>query len=163
VVPANLRDEGGMDSLGNRFGLVFLSLPLSIAEPLERLKELKCRMDAIKGSPEAIVAFGILGAMGLTTQQVQDIGVEIFAQKATGVMTNVPGPRQPLYFCGEKIDSFMFWVPQSGRLGLGVSILSYVDNIQVGIATDARLVPDPDLLVEAYHRSLEELMEACTG
>jgi WS/DGAT/MGAT family acyltransferase len=163
VVPANLREEGELRSLGNKFGLVFLSLPLSIPEPLERLQELKKRMDAIKGSPEAIVAFGILGAMGLTTQQVQDIGVEIFAQKATGVMTNVPGPRQPLYMCGEKIDSFMFWVPQSGRLGLGVSILSYVGKIQVGIAADARLIPDPNNLVEAYHDSLDELMAACSG
>jgi hypothetical protein len=62
---------------------------LGIEDPLERLLVLKRRMDAIKGTPEAAVAFGILGIMGLTPIQIEKLILDFFAAKSTGVMTNV--------------------------------------------------------------------------
>jgi len=56
-----------------------------------------------------------------------------------------------------RIESVMYWVPQSGRLGLGVSILSYAGQVRVGIATDAGLIPDPQLLQEDFRMSYEEM------
>ncbi len=56
-------------------------------------------------------------------------------------MTNVPGPQQPLYLAGAPIDSLMFWVPQSGDIGMGVSIISYDGAVQFGIVTDRGAVP----------------------
>jgi len=76
------------------------------------------------------------------------------------VMTNVPGPPQPLYICGSQIDHMMFWVPQSGRLGLGVSILSYNDQVRLGVATDERLVPDPEVLAEGFESAMRDLEKA---
>ncbi|HEU4326403.1 MAG TPA: wax ester/triacylglycerol synthase family O-acyltransferase [Roseiflexaceae bacterium] len=166
VVPVNLRPMSGPIELGNRFGLVFLPLPVGIEDVFERLHELKRRMDAIKGSPEALVAFGILNAMGVATDGVQDLIVSIFGSKATGVMTNVPGPRETIYMAGAPIREIMFWVPQSGRLGLGVSILSYAGNVTLGIATDAGLAPDPETIIAnfnaefAYMYELAELVQA---
>ena len=64
MVPVSIRRPHEMDQLNNRFGLVLLSLPVGIEDPLERLLVLKRRMDAIKGTPEAAVAFGILGRHG---------------------------------------------------------------------------------------------------
>lgn len=158
VVPVNLRppDE---HTLGNKFGLVFLALPVGLADPVARLAKIKERMDRIKGSPEAFVTFGLLQAVGMTTAQVEEIVLNIFGQKATGVATNVPGPQQPIHFCGVEVDGVMFWVPQSGRLGLGISILSYVGKVRIGIATDTGLVADPEAIVEAYHQALDELAE----
>ena len=54
----------------------------------------------------------------------------------------------------------MFWVPQSGHLGLGVSILSYAGHVTVGIASDAGLVPDPEALVAALDAELATLRAA---
>lgn len=159
VVPVNLRPPDEKPTLGNAFGLVFLSLPVGIADPLDRLRELKRRMDNIKGTPEAIVAFGILNAIGVSIDQIQDIVVGMFGTKATAVMTNVPGPRETRYFAGKPIRGIMFWVPQSGRLGLGVSILSYADEVLVGIATDAGLVPDPESIVGAFQEEFNSMME----
>jgi hypothetical protein len=116
-------------------------------------------MDAIKGTSEALVAFGILNMAGLSTSQIQDIIVKIFGLKATAVMTNVPGPRQVRYLAGKAIDGLMFWVPQSGKLGLGVSILSYNNQVLLGIATDAGLVPDPETIIEGFHQEFEAMME----
>jgi WS/DGAT/MGAT family acyltransferase len=159
VVPVNLRPADEKPKLGNAFGLVVLSLPVGIADPLDRLFALKERMDAIKGTSEALVAFGILNMAGLSTSQIQDIIVKIFGLKATAVMTNVPGPRQVRYLAGKAIDGLMFWVPQSGKLGLGVSILSYNNQVLLGIATDAGLVPDPETIIEGFHQEFEAMME----
>jgi WS/DGAT/MGAT family acyltransferase len=159
VVPVNLRPLDEKPKLGNAFGLVFLSLPVGIADPLERLFELKKRMDGIKGTPEAIVSFGILAGIGVSTSQIQDIVVKIFGMKATAVMTNVPGPREVRYLAGKPIDGLMFWVPQSGKLGLGVSIMSYNNQVLLGIATDAALVPDPQTIITAFHEEFEAMME----
>ncbi len=157
VVPVNLRPLDDL-SLGNKFGLVFLALPVGVEDPRERLRQTKERMDAIKESPEAFVAFGVLQALGMTTAEIEEMVLNLFGQKATGVATNVPGPRSPLQLAGSEVDGLMFWVPQSGRLGLGISVLSYSGQVRIGIATDTGLAPDPHSIVEGYHLALEELM-----
>jgi hypothetical protein len=75
-------------------------------------------------------------------------------------MTNVPGPRQTLYLAGAPVRSIMFWVPQSARLGLGVSIISYAGEVRVGVVTDSGLVPDPDAIVAGFHEELRAMMSA---
>lgn len=158
VVPVNLRSSEGPIELGNRFGLVFVALPIGHDDPIDRLCALKERMEEIKGSPEAVVAFGILNAIGVVPTEVEEQIVKMFGGKATAVMTNVPGPRQTIYLAGKPIRSLMFWVPQSGRLGLGVSIMSYAGTVTLGIATDAALVPDPEMIIAGFHAEFEQLM-----
>lgn len=157
VIPVNLRPLEDEPELGNHFGLVFLSLPVGIVDPIDRLYELKKRMDALKGSTEAVVAFGILGAIGLSPGEIRKIVIDMFQAKATAVMTNVPGPRERRYLAGVPMRSVMFWVPQAGRLGLGISILSYADEVRLGVATDAELVPDPERVTDAFRDEFVEL------
>lgn len=157
MVPVNLRTPEQAIKLGNHFGLVVMALPIGVGEPLERLVVVKKRMDELKSSPEALVGFTILQAMGLAPTEVETMGVQFFASKTSLVLTNVPGPRQKLYFAGSRIDELMFWVPQSGRMGLGVSIISYAGEVYIGVITDAGLAPDPDSIVEALHTEFEEM------
>jgi WS/DGAT/MGAT family acyltransferase len=158
VVPVNLRKPGTEHELGNKFGLVFLSLPVGIADPWQRLGEVRRRMDGLKGSLEAPVAFAILNGIGLTPQVIQDVVINIFGTKGTAVMTNVMGPPMPLYLAGAPLDSLMFWVPQSGKLGMGVSILSYAGRVWLGIITDEELVPDPEHIVAAFQAEFDGLL-----
>ncbi len=157
VIPFNLRKPSRRIELGNKFGLVFHSMPIGVADPVDRLRELKQRMDALKDSTEPIVTFGVLALIGLFPDSLQDRIVEIFGKKSTLVLTNVPGPREQLFLAGAPIGEIMFWVPQSGRLGLGISILSYNDQVMVGVASDSSLVPDPEAIVAAFHLELEAL------
>jgi WS/DGAT/MGAT family acyltransferase len=159
IVPVDLRRPGTEEELGNKFGLVFLSLPVGIVDPSERLRELRRRMDGLKDSLEAPVAFGILSTIGMLPEAIQDIVIDIFGTKGTAVMTNVVGPGEQLYLAGAPLESLMFWVPQSGHLGLGVSILSYAGRVWAGTITDAGLVPDPDAIIDAFHTELADLME----
>ena len=159
TIPVNLRPLDGPIEFGNKFGLVFLSLPVGIADPLDRLRELKRRMDDLKESAEPVVAFGLLNAIGMVPAEVENLALSLFGAKATAVMTNVPGPRQTIYLAGVPLKQLMFWVPQSGHLGLGVSIISYAGQVMVGIATDEGLVPDPDQIIKGFHREFDALMQ----
>ena len=160
IVPVNLRPEGAVEQLGNRFGLVFLALPVGVADRTERLRELKARMDSIKNSTEAVVTYAVLNALGTASSSVESQAVRFFGSKATAVMTNVPGPREELYLAGKAMRSMMFWVPQAAHLGLGVSILSYAGQVRLGVVTDAGLMPDPKSLIEAFQ---EEMAAALNG
>ena len=157
IVPVNLRSPDDKEQLGNKFGLVFLSLPVGVRDPLRRLRVLKHRMDIIKNSPEAVVAFGILNAIGMTPAQIESVITWIFGLKGTAVMTNVPGPQKLLYLAGKPMRKIMFWVPAPANLGMGVSILSYAGQVIVGVATDTCLVPDPEAIIVAFHAELDFL------
>ena len=160
MVPVNLREPGSGPELGNRFGLVPLVLPVGVANPVERLAEVRRRMGELKGSYQAILAYGVLGAAGMMPRIAQTQLLDMLARKATSVMTNVPGPREPLYLAGARIRRLMFWVPQSGDIGLGVSILSYAGGVQFGVMADAGLTPDPQAIVDGFEPEFDRLV-AC--
>jgi WS/DGAT/MGAT family acyltransferase len=157
LVPVNLRGPDELDRLGNRFGFVFLDLPVGVRDPYRRLLVLKRRMDDIKDSPEAAVTFGVINVLGLAPTPIEKRLALILAAKATAIVTNVPGPREQLYLAGSPLRGFMFWVPIPAGLGLGISILSYRGEVTVGVATDAGLVPDPEAIIAAFHAEVEEM------
>ncbi|RMH15355.1 MAG: wax ester/triacylglycerol synthase family O-acyltransferase [Acidobacteria bacterium] len=163
AMPVSLRKLDQLADLGNRFGLVFVSLPVGIDDPRARLAELKRRTEALKGSLEAAIALGFLHGMGHAPRAIQRLVERIFGSKATAVMTNVPGPRQTLYLGGRAIRDLLFWVPQSGRLGMGISILSYDGRVRLGIATDERLIPDPHAIADCFHHELDAMLELARG
>jgi Diacylglycerol O-acyltransferase (EC 2.3.1.20) len=159
VIPVDLRPPSRAHDLGNEFGLVFLSLPLGTPSPVVRLAEVKQRMEALKRSPEAHVFYGLLNFFGRTPAQVEEQAVNLFGSKATAVMTNVRGPTEQLYLAGNRIRNIMFWVPQSGRLGMGISIMSYCGQVTLGVITDAGLVPDPQKITTAFEREFHVLYD----
>lgn len=158
VVPVNLRPPGAGKQLGNRFGLVFLELPVGVDHPLERLFEVRRRMQALKGSWQPAIVLGLLHAVGYGPKSLQDQVTALLGHNASLVMTNVPGPQHPLHFAGRRIRELDFWVPQSGGIGLGLSILSYDGRIQFGAIADAGLVPDPETLVSRFHDEFDRLL-----
>jgi diacylglycerol O-acyltransferase / wax synthase len=159
VVPVNLRAASDVGALGNHFGLVFVALPVDEPEPVARLRAVRREMDALKVSPQAMVVYGLLQLFGHAPRWLERLLVNFLGRKATIVMTNVPGPRESISLCGKRLSGLMAWVPQSGRLGVGVSVLSYAGMLQVGVATDEQLVPDPGRLVADLQQELEALRE----
>ena len=150
MVPVNLRPLDQAYKLGNRFGLVPLVLPIGMENPIERVYEVRRRMSELKGSYQPLLAFSLLAVAGLLIKPAQDMLLSLFAKKTTAVMTNVPGPREKLKFCGSTLEQSMFWVPQSGDVGLGVSILSYGGGVQFGVITDSLLCPEPQRIIDEF-------------
>lgn len=158
MVPVNLRPIEKAWQLGNRFGLAPLVLPIGIENPVERIYAVHRRMAEMKGSYQPLLAFAVLSVSGLFIKPVQDVVLGMFAKKTTAVMTNVPGPGTPLKFCGSTLRQTMFWVPASGDIGVGVSILSYGGGVQFGLITDEKLCPHPQQIIDRFEPEFEKLL-----
>ncbi len=158
-IPFNLRPQDQPIDLGNKFGLVFLQLPIGTVDQLERLQIIKQRMDELKSSTEPEVAITLLSTVGMLPKEIESTLFKVFHAKATAVMTNVPGPQKPLYLAGSRLRHILGWVPQAGNLALGISILSFDGEILVGINTDAGLVPDPERIIEHFDCEYAELLD----
>jgi hypothetical protein len=117
-------------------------------------------MTELKTSYQAVLAMALLGVVGLAPRTLQKQTLDFLARKATTVMTNVPGPQQPLYFAGARIRRMMFWVPQSGDIGVGVSILSYAGGVQFGLISDKKLCPEPQRIIDRFAPEFEKVVLA---
>ena len=104
------------------------------------------------------VTLGLFAGLGYAPKLVQDKLFDLLLSRATAVMTNVPGPQQPLYLAGSELKQMMFWVPQSGNIGMGVSILSFNGGVHFGLITDAALVPDPEAIIARFQPEFERLL-----
>jgi WS/DGAT/MGAT family acyltransferase len=160
MVPVNLRGAGPVRSLGNKFGLVPLLLPIGIEDPLERVMTVRSRMNELKNGYTAAIALTLLGAAGLAPRWLQKQALDLLASKATAVMTNVPGPQHALYMAGGRLRRMMFWVPQTGDIGVGISILSYDGGVQFSLVTDKKLCAKPQEIVDRFLPEFEELLYA---
>ena len=158
MVPVNLCPLEDAWKLGNRFGLVPLLLPIGLDNPIERLFAVKARMTALKGSLQPLLTFGLLSVAGLLVKPAQDAMLSLFGRKTTAVMTNVPGPAEKLRVCGSTLEQTMFWVPQTGTVGLGVSILSYGGGVQFGVIADTALCPEPQAIIDQFVPAFETLL-----
>lgn len=161
MVPFNLRapDEPLPATLGNRFGLVFLDLPVGTSSRDARLLRIHKSMKKIKQSHEGIVSYGILDAMGRTPEGLEQRVIDLFTAKGTTVVTNVPGPRDPVYIAGTPISGVLVWAPCSGNVSMTISIFSYAGDLTVGLMADAGLIPDPEELVTDFETELSRLLD----
>jgi WS/DGAT/MGAT family acyltransferase len=159
AVPVNLRSETEAPiTLGNRFGLVFLELPIGIRHPLERVYAVRAMMQKLKGSPQPLVTLGLLAIVGSLPAVVEEPVMATFSAKASLVASNVPGPRQPLYFAGVPAAQAMFWVPQAGSIGVGVSMLTYNGAVQFGVMSDRALITQPRDVAERMRVEVQNLV-----
>ncbi|MEZ5118108.1 MAG: WS/DGAT domain-containing protein [Candidatus Nanopelagicales bacterium] len=160
MVPVNLKpfEDNLPEELGNYFALVILPMPLGSEDPRDRLREMHQRMERIKHSDEAVLTFGLQRGISQSPGQVAFFLTNFFANKALGVLTNVPGPRTELVFGNVPVLQVVGFAPCSGDQPMTATIFSYNGTVTVGFATDAGLVPDPDVL--ATHVA-EEALQMC--
>ena len=76
------------------------------------------------------------------------------------VISNVPGPRQPLYFAGARLDAYIPVSTVSDGIGLNITVHSYADRMDFGLISDRDLVPDLWHLVDLHIAEIDRLFEA---
>ncbi|MGC1510404.1 wax ester/triacylglycerol synthase family O-acyltransferase [Ketobacter sp.] len=150
TVPVNLRPLKDALQLGNQFGLVYLDLPVGEISAERRIRAVRSNMKKLKNGMQAQMSFNVLGMLGYFPHWMENWALNFFASKASAVMTNVPGPSEPVVLMGKKLSKPMFWVPQSGGIGLGVSILSYDKKVEFGFVADAAIVPNPKAMIDDF-------------
>ena len=156
LIPISLKpiDMNLPAELGNYFAMVVFPMPLGITTTDGLLKEVRNRMDRLKNSTEAMIVFGLQKVVAATPEAVSVGLTEFVANKTLGVLTNVPGPRAPMYLAGTEVTGVLGWVPTAADQPLGICIFSYNGTVSMGIAADAAVVGDPgrlaDLIVEEF-------------
>ncbi|MCG8312703.1 MAG: wax ester/triacylglycerol synthase family O-acyltransferase [Pseudomonadales bacterium] len=157
TVPVNLRPLSQAMNLGNKFGLVYLDLPVGESDSISRVKRVRKTMSKLKNGIQAFMSYNVLQILGRCPTAMQRTALNFFSQKASAVMTNVPGPVKPVMLKGSKLAKPMFWVPQSGDIGIGVSILSYNGKVEFGLIADMALIKDPQDVIDGFVVEYEQL------
>lgn len=161
TLPVNLRaleEELEVFPLGNQFGTVFVPLSVGLQNPLERLYKTKHDMISLKQSSLPLWSHWVMGLTGMLPRGWQAPVLDLFSNKTSLVLSNVPGSRTHRFLAGRKVHELMFWVPQAGDLCLGVSLLSYAGSVQLGVSADVGLAMAPRELLDAM---LAELQAYC--
>ncbi|PVZ12064.1 wax ester/triacylglycerol synthase family O-acyltransferase [Actinomycetospora cinnamomea] len=138
VMPTNLRrlDRPVSHWLGNEFGLVLPTIPTDEPDPDRRIERVRRTMASIKRTNQALATFIGIAAAGHGRSAWTQRLVRRYAEAASLIITNVPGPVRELTIAGTRVRDLLFWVPCSGQLALGVSILSYAGRVRLGVAAD---------------------------
>jgi diacylglycerol O-acyltransferase / wax synthase len=160
TVPVNLRpaDEPFDPGRGNQFGLAFVRLPVGEPDRRRRLEAVQVAMNRAKSTDEAVVVFHALAVMGAGPEKVEQAWLDLFAGRASAVITNIPGPSEQVSLAGVPLAGFTAWVPSTGPIGVGLSVCSYAGRIILGIAVDTALVDDSENLLRALSDEFDALL-----
>ncbi len=150
AVPVDIRSrlpddiKPGADALGNYFGTVFVPLPVDGESALERLYRIKHETRRLKKSWQPGLAWALTGSAAMVPESWRQPLADLFYRKASAVVSNVPGTPETRYLAGCRITEQMFWVPQAGDIGLGVSVVSYAGQVQFGVVADEAIMAEPE-------------------
>jgi diacylglycerol O-acyltransferase len=162
VVPVNLRptDQPFDPAQGNQFGLAFVPLPVGEPVLATRMRDVCAAMHRVKSTSEAVVVYEALSVMGQTPTQLSHAWIDLFSDRSSAVITNVPGPREAVSLAGVPVRGFVAWVPATGAVGVGFSVCSYAGELVLGVAVDTALVEDSAALLALLADELELVLQA---
>jgi hypothetical protein len=114
-------------------------------------------MAEIKHSPEGPRGYRLLRVIGMLPAAIGRVVTDRRTAKATTLITNVPGPEHRVSLAGTPVHGMLVWAPRPGGMSMSVTIFSYNDEITVGLAADAGLIPDPDRILAGVEDELAEI------
>jgi hypothetical protein len=117
-------------------------------------------MTRIKNSAEAMLIFGAQRAVAATPSPLSERITAFVADKTVGVLTNVPGPTAPIALAGTQVAGVLGWVPTASDQSLGLCILSYAGEVNIGVSADAGIMPDPERLAALIVVAVAEMASA---
>ncbi len=158
-IPVNLRALES-EALGNCFGLLLFDLPVGERDRNQRLRRVAQQMQALKHGGQAQLMLASLEVAGYLPVSLERRIVDFVAGKAAAVVSNLRGPEAPLRFAGADLKSAVFWPPQTGGVGIGVSLLSYVGKVTLGLSADASVMPATDAFMRQFALELDRLCQA---
>jgi diacylglycerol O-acyltransferase len=164
LVPVSVRAPGGNGGFGNEVSATITDLPVHIADPVERLATVRALQDSLKADHEALVGqalvtIGKYDAYPLTSWLVRKF-FSLPQREIVTVTTNVPGPREPIYWMGRRLEEIIPYVPIASTVRTGISIFSYDGELTFGITADYDANPDLEVLARGIEHGISELLLA---
>ena len=145
MVPVSVRREDEHDgSGGNRIAFCFVELPLDAATPQARLRRVHQATSAFKTSHRSDGSNIVLTALGVMPPPIKNVAARLAASPRTYNVTisNIPGPSEPIYMLGARVEEAFPLVPLSEDHALSVGIFGYLDRAHFGFYADPGALPD---------------------
>lgn len=162
TMPINQRPKEGGLAGGNQFVPARFVFPVAVSEPIERMRQLHELVEAQRSEPALGMAAPIAGVLN---RLPADLTTSVFGGmlKAIDVVTtNVPGSPRPVYVSGSRVEATFGYGPLAGA-ACNVALLSYQDDLHIGVATDPAAVPDPTLFIECLGAGFAEIEKLAGG
>jgi diacylglycerol O-acyltransferase / wax synthase len=167
LVPVSVRADSERGVYNNRVSGIFPGLPVSIADPGDRLNAIAAQLSMLKGSKQAVAGDALVKLAGFAPPMLLSLGARLAArtpQRALQtVTTNVPGPQHPLYVVGRRMVYSYPYVPIMGSVRISIAIFSYCGRLFFGITGDYDTVADIDVLRDGIEEGMRELVVAAGG
>lgn len=171
ICPVNVRPENEFETAGNRISVFIAQLPLHLDDPLDRLKAIVRDTTSAKELSSAIGAKELADinkftppvTLALVSKLASSLGPIAKSQAkklAATVITNVPGPQQPLYLLGARLVNFSGVGPILNGMGLFHAIASYDGKIGISVTSCRDMMPDPHFYAECLQTSFDSLHAA---
>src|SRR4051794_20021236 len=162
MVPLSVRAESERGALGNRVAAMYAPLPVGLADPLERFAHVHSAMAGLKESGQAVGALAITRLADAAAPTVLGQAARLQSRQRffNLTVTNVPGPRVPLYLLGRRLREFYPQVPLVLNTALGIAIMSYADELFFGLLGDYDGLPDLDAVADDLAAAIAELSRA---
>jgi diacylglycerol O-acyltransferase len=165
MVPVSVRSGHEAGELGNQISFVFVDLPCDEPDPLRRLMAVKEEVGERKRSGEPEGADRVLRAFGYAPLMVQKLLSKVVASPRTFnlVVSNIPGPPEPVYMLGCELEEVYPVVPLADRHALSIGLTTLKDQAFFGVYADRESLPDADLLARCLEESVDELLALGCG
>jgi WS/DGAT/MGAT family acyltransferase len=165
LVPVSVRTQDQRGTLGNKLAVMRAPLPVYIRDPLARLRFVKTAMDGLKESKQAVGAATLTAVNNLAPPTVlaQASRLNFSTRLFNLIVTNIPGPQQPLYVLGRRLEDLfpIAFLPKGHALA--IAIMSYNGRLDYGLLGDYDQLPDIEVVAAGIEDSLAELLAAAHG
>jgi diacylglycerol O-acyltransferase len=169
MVPVSIRTGDEEDVWSNRVSAIVAELPTNCDDPVERVALCREAMTQAKRQFELVPAETMMEASQVTSPVIAASAIRLVSRLKLAdrvnspinvVISNVPGPREPLYFAGAKLDAYIPVSTISDGIGLNITVHSYEDRLDIGLISDRELIPDLWDLVDLHVDEIARLFDA---
>jgi WS/DGAT/MGAT family acyltransferase len=162
LVPVSVRDEFERGALGNKVAAMWAPLPVGIVDPVRQLEEIRLAMADIKESGQAVGAQAVTELAGFAPPTILAQAARLQARQRLFnlVVTNVPGPQQPLYVLGRKLECMFPLVPLAKNTAIGIAVMSYNGQMSFGLNGDYDVLPDLESIAGYLGDAVDALIRA---
>ena len=156
TMPINIRTGPDEALAGNQFTPARFPVPVGIADPKERIVAVRQLVRSERAEPALALTSALAGVLNRLPTSVT---TQLFGSMLKGidfVTSNVPGAPIPVYLAGARLEANFAFGPLSGSAA-NITLLSYLDEVHVGVNTDMGAIPDPDVFQECLAEGFDEV------
>jgi diacylglycerol O-acyltransferase / wax synthase len=164
MVPVSVRTEDEQGTFGNRVSTMIVPIPTHVADPVGRLERAHELLRSAKEHHAALPADLLTDASAFVPPAVAALA----ARTTVGILgrtrpplnlviSNVPGPRSPLFIAGARLEAQYPVSAIVDGVGLNMTVMSYLDRVDFGIVADRDQLPDVWPLLRASQREVDHL------